>query len=535
MVKLLLKNRLSSLFSAFSGKGNARKNGKANYVVTGIVYLLLILMFGFISTTFSISLATVLVPFDAAWLYFSIFILAAVSVIFVFSIFETKAELFDCKDNELILAMPIKPHDIVASRIGVVLIYNYFVEAVIMLPAIIVYFVLSENLVILAGSLVVSLFIPLFATALSTGVGYAVAIISKKLKNNSFVILAISIAFLAAYFLGYGKLVEGMDSIFEADGEALILSAEKVPFLHFIGKSVLFSPLEFISVVIVFLLTAFVAYVIISKTYFNIITKTENSKKAVYTRDKSVRKSALYALTVKELRRFASSATYMLNGAIGFAFILVAGVAAVVKKSDLIAIAEVFCESLSLSVNDLISLLFVCVSIFMSSVTLMSGSALSLEGKNLWIPKVLPVRDREILLSKTLPQIIVSVPFTVISAIVIIIGFALPIKYIPFVIITPVIANASFAFLGSVINVLFPKFDYVNEAQVIKQSLSSFLLLLAQALISLGVIAIAVVFVIIKLSYLAHVIILSVFVMLCVLFAALLLGPLSKKYSKIEV
>jgi ABC-2 type transport system permease protein len=171
----------------------------------------------------------------------------------------------------------------------------------------------------------------------------------------------------------------------------------------------------------------------------------------------------------------------------------------------------------------------------MSSVTLMSGSALSLEGKNLWIPKVLPVRDREILLSKTLPQIIVSVPFTVISAIVIIIGFALPIKYIPFVILTPVIANASFAFLGSVINVLFPKFDYVNEAQVIKQSLSSFLLLLAQSLISLGVIAIAVVFVIIKLSYLAHVIILSVSVMLCVLFAALLLGPLSKKYSKIEV
>ena len=147
----------------------------------------------------------------------------------------------------------------------------------------------------------------------------------------------------------------------------------------------------------------------------------------------------------------------------------------------------------------------------------------------------MPVTDREILLSKTLPQIIVSLPFTLVSSIVFAIAFSLPIKYVPFVILTPVITNVLFAFIGSIINLLFPKFDYENEAQVIKQSLTAFLVLLIQTVISLGVIALSVAFIIIGLSYAAHIIIFAVLFLLSILAAVLLLGPLSKKYSKIEV
>ena len=131
MIKILIKNRLRSLLGTMVNKsrdGSAVKGGRGRIVLVIILYLFLAGSFAFMSTSVAMVLGTVLIPIGAAWLYFAIFIIAALSVIFILGIFETKAELFECKDNDLLLSMPIKPRDIVASRVCVVLIYNYLEE-----------------------------------------------------------------------------------------------------------------------------------------------------------------------------------------------------------------------------------------------------------------------------------------------------------------------------------------------------------------------------------------------------------------------
>ena len=538
MVKLLLKNRIASLLASLAGRGksgSSKKRSAASYVVMAVLYAVLILCFAFLSTTMAISLGAALIPLNASWLYFAIFMLASVSFLFIFSIFETKAELFECKDNDLILSMPIKPKDIVLSRISMVLIYNYLEQAVIMLPAIIVYLVFSHDLIGAIGASLISLFLPLFSTALASGVGYAVAWITKKIKNNSFIILFISLAFLLAYFFGYGKLMEGMEHVLEAEGESLLVSRENAPILYLIGSSAHFAPLGFLFVIATSVASALVAYLIITKNYIKIISGSKNGNKIAYKRDKSVQKSALYSLTLKEMRRFISSATYMLNGAIGYVFLLIAGIAALIKRNDILTAISALVADTPLSADDFLSPLLTCVIILILSMSMISASALSLEGKNLWIPKTLPISDKEVLLSKALPQIIISLPPTLICSVLFIIAAGTPIKYWAFVILTPILANVSFSFFGLIINILCPKFNYENEAQVVKQSLSVFLVMTIQALIGIALIILNFVLALMNLALLAMIITLLIFICLSVLFLCLLLGPCARKYSKIDV
>jgi len=193
MIKYLIKNRLRSALGAMvgKGKGGAVKKASAGRIVGfTLLYAYVIGTFLLLSSIVSFSLGAVLIPGGASWLYFSVFMIASFSIVFIFSIFETKSELFECKDNDLLLSMPIKPKDIVISRISVVLIYNYIEELIIMLPCIVSYSIFSRGDIIgVLGALVMSMLLPLFATAIASGVGYVVAIVSKRTKKNSFVTL----------------------------------------------------------------------------------------------------------------------------------------------------------------------------------------------------------------------------------------------------------------------------------------------------------------------------------------------------------
>ena len=110
MIKILVKNRLSSVISAFLGRG--AKNGKnktsgARVALFIFLYLFLAACFCFMSVYFALGFAQVFIPSGASPIYFAMFIIVTFSFLFLFSIFETKSELFECRDNELLLSMPI--------------------------------------------------------------------------------------------------------------------------------------------------------------------------------------------------------------------------------------------------------------------------------------------------------------------------------------------------------------------------------------------------------------------------------------------
>ncbi len=519
MVKNLIKLRLAAFFSGFASKnkkGEYQKPSSGKIALFALLYLFIIAMFGFMSIGMSLSLGIVLIPLGMASSYFGLITVIAFAVVFVLSIFETKSELFDCKDNELILSMPIKPGNIVLARIFVVLIINYIISAVVFLPAIVIYAVISagEPLGII-GSLLSALLTPLAATALSSVVGYLVAVITKRFKNKTVISLVAYISFMALYFWGYSSLIGGVSE--ENMDEAITGIAESLGFASVIGEASLLKPIPALVYFAICIVISVAAYIVISKYYFSIIMANYSVNKAVYKKKELKRSSAIVALSKKELARFYTHASYILNCSMGLIFSLVISVFAVVKSNMLREFAALLLEILpNLNQKAALGVAFSVVLIFMSSMTTISACALSLEGNSLWIPKSMPIKSRDVLLSKAVPHIIVSAPISLVSSLLFIIAGRLDILSSVLVIFLPLAANVLIAFIGVILNVVFPKFKYNNEIEPIKQSASVGLIMLVGIILAFVCGGIAVLGVIFSLELFMHTVILIFIVMLCV-------------------
>ena len=171
MIKLLLRNRINSIIGTIVGKGRGntvRKSSRGRKIgaLLGFSFALIIALVYVIF--FEISLAKIILP-ELPWLYYGIFTLISFALTFFLSIFETKSELFECKDNELLLSMPIKSRDILASRLLIVLIYNYLSDLIFMIPAVIIYGIYTADAVGIVGGILVTLIIPFLASMSNIG------------------------------------------------------------------------------------------------------------------------------------------------------------------------------------------------------------------------------------------------------------------------------------------------------------------------------------------------------------------------------
>ena len=313
MIKTLTRVRLSAIFGTLTGKRAGKKPPFGKVILFILLYAYVAVVFVGLSVLMAISMGTALVPIGAGSLYIAIFALATLAILFVMSIFETKAELFDCKDNELILSMPIKPKDIIVARILTVLIYNYVAALVIMLPAVIVYTALSGDAVGCIGALLSMLIIPLPATALAGFFGYLVALISKRTKHSTLITVIFSLAFVFAYIFLYSKIMTVSEDFFENAEGGIVFLGGGATVLGAVGNAVLLSPLEFSVFALTSFLISALAYIILAKNYFKIVTDNRGAAHTAYKAEKMKKGSAFSALLKKEFSKILSSSVYMLN------------------------------------------------------------------------------------------------------------------------------------------------------------------------------------------------------------------------------
>lgn len=536
MIGALVKNRLNALFGSIVGRGRrgaVKKASTAKIILFAILYVYVFAVFASMSTLISIYLGKALIPIGASWLYFAIFSMASFTLTFIFGIFETKSELFECKDNELLLSMPIKPRDIVGARVTVLMIYNYVEQIFIMLPCIIVYAVYSADAVGVLGACIVMLFVPFFSTSLATVFGYLLSLLSKKIGNNSFVSVAISLIFIFAYIFGYNYALEGGMKYFE-ELVASGVTPSEMPFLYHLGAASLARGAQLPIFVLSAIAVGSVCYLLISRSYLKIVTKSYASKKVKYKGEYIKERSPLFALVAKEIRKFFSSSIYMLNGGIGLVMLVGLGAFALVKSDALKGVAGVVAAEFGFD-GGMSSVAVIAVICWVLSTVMISCSALSLEGNKFWILKTLPVKDSDILLSKLLPQMVLSAPPTIVASVFAAIAIGAEAKYWFFYFVTPLLAALFCSVFGIMINVLFPRFDYVNEAQVIKQSIAAFIVCMTQMLVMIGfaVGSIALLFVLPAVAVAALGALF--FAILSIICFILLFGPVKKRFAKIEV
>lgn len=328
MLKLLVKKQLTEIFRAYIY--DAKKNrARSKAATVGYIIFFVLLMVGVIGgmfTALSLAMCRSMAEVGMSWFYFAIMGLMAILLGAFGSVFTTYSSLYLPKDNDQMLSLPIPVNTLIAARLLGVYLMGLMYSGVVVLPAIIVYWatVSAAPLHLLAGVLFL-LLISLFVMAISCLLGWVVAKVSLKLKNKSFVTVVLSLVFFGLYYYFFSfkatsLLTELLQNI-ALYGDKVRSSAYPV---YLFGQAGAGDPLSML------LLTAAIAvlfgltWLLLSRSFLSIATASGHVGRKVY-RAKAVRyRSISSALLDRELRRFTSSANYMLNCGFGTLFLVLA-------------------------------------------------------------------------------------------------------------------------------------------------------------------------------------------------------------------
>ena len=464
LIGIRLRRLLSSLFTAKSGIAAV-----AIYILLGVVFAGYSFMIGF-------GLGYMLIPMELDWIYFSLFVLIAAAVVFMFSIMETKIALFECMDNELLMSMPIRPSDILISRCAAVLIMNLVEAALLLIPAIVAYLVVGGSPLYAVGFLLVALLAILLVTVISALFGYIIALIASRFKHKNLVSVISSVAFLVLFFMAYIPLMQSSFNSSEDTSQMLDGMISSFAFFRPIGEACMFSPLPLIIIALISVGTTVLGATVMSRFYFRIITASKSNYSSSGGEARISTGTAFSALARKEIGRLFASSGYLLNGCAGSIFQVVLGIMFFINREQILPVLSELSAVMGIDSGYFSALLGIAVCSALPLSNAFSASTVSLEGKNFWILQSLPVDPLTVLYAKLVPHIMVTAPFTLALSVALGITLSIPGVCWPFMIVVPVISMLVGAILGLVLNVKFPKFTYTNEQEVVKQSLPVFIM-----------------------------------------------------------
>ena len=165
MLCKLISVRLRGLFGKLTGK-----RSKAILIVVLLALLYCFGTFGVLFYLVANELAPVLCATPYAWFFFALVGLISFGISFFFTAFTAKTELFEAKDNELLLSLPIKSRTILLSRLALLLGSEYLFSFLVMIPCGIAW-AKHAGLTFLPAYLLGCLSLPLLTTALASVVG----------------------------------------------------------------------------------------------------------------------------------------------------------------------------------------------------------------------------------------------------------------------------------------------------------------------------------------------------------------------------
>lgn len=169
----------------------------------GLLMVYVLFCFGFMMFGIFSQIAK---PFAAAglsWLYFSLYGLMDLTLMVIGSVFMAKSQLYEAKDNDLLLSMPIRPRAILASRMLTLGIVNFVYGLIVAAPAIIAWVIYSGTTTSAAQWIsfcLISLGIIFLSLALSCLLAFLMSATTGRMRNKALMDTAISLAFLLVYF-----------------------------------------------------------------------------------------------------------------------------------------------------------------------------------------------------------------------------------------------------------------------------------------------------------------------------------------------
>ncbi|MEG0366712.1 MAG: hypothetical protein RR585_07740, partial [Coprobacillus sp.] len=454
--------------SQMRGSKKSKTGGAGKIILSLFVVAYIAVVF---SSLFGMLFSTLLEPLQLMgidWLYFAVMAIMVIMLCFIGSVFLVQHEIYEAKDNHMLLAMPIKNRDILLSRVFVILILNYAYEILVAGPAIVVYAMNKPlSIIQIIMFIIVVLTLPLFVLAISSAFGWLMENIMKHVRKKNIVTLVLSLAFFGVYFYAVSSIQDYVTLLIQ-NGKSIAQAIEGGLFpIYHLGIALENGNIVSLLIYLVCAIIPFVAVMyVLSKSFVKLATSKAKAKKIKYVEKPMEAKSLNKALLIREFRHFTSNAMVMLNGSMGVAFTLVGAGALILYKEDIQMIITTIPQ-----ISGYVTPILCMAGVAMGSLNIISASLVSLEGDRLWIIKSLPIPAKNILDTKLALHLILCIPpqilFAVISAVLFEVSFFDAIL----VVLAPVLFTSLIALFGLVLNLWRPKFDWVNETVCVKQSM----------------------------------------------------------------
>ena len=467
MIKTLLSLRLRALFAGMTAQSRQKKKRGIGMVILFVVLYLYVgaVALGMMGVMFY-SLAEPYHSMGLDWLYFAMSALMALGFSVIGSVFTTQSQLYDAKDNALLLSMPIPPRLILLSRVIPLLGLNMVFSCIVILPATVVYaYCVKLSFALIAGQLICLLAVTVLAQAIGCVLGWLLHLLLSKV-NKSVASLIYMVAFLVPYFYIVSKANEIMTSMV-TQGQAIADTVSWIWPIYALGKGSAGSLLYSLGSLALCAICFAMAYAVLSATFLKSATSVSaGRKRRKLDLSQGAISSPTNAIVSKELRKFLNTPVYLTNMGLGLVMTLALAVAGIWFRKDLMPLLE------ALQFQKYAALLVCGIVAYLSCMTAISCPSVSLEGKNLWILKSMPISSKRILLAKLSLHNRLAIPVNVLAGLILSVGYGCSLPDILLCVLFCGISALLYGLIGMNAGLKWAKLDYISEAYPCKQSVA---------------------------------------------------------------
>lgn len=468
-IKYLTELQLKNLYGLNAFKHTKDKKVKQRTIGLGFAMLLVVLMiaayigmaaYGYVMIGMEEVLPAYLIMLSSL-------------VILFFTVFKAGSVIFQQNAYDILCSLPVSQTAIVVSRFIRMYVENLLLTVIVMLPGIVVYGVMVKpGISFYLIGCVVTIFIPLIPITIATFLGALVTAIASRMKHKSLVSAALMILLVVGIMLGTSSLSTmgdqfNIDMLQNLSKVLLAVIAKIYPPAIWFGTAMVSGDFFLCFAAIAGGLVAFMVTIALVSAKFHEICRSLYSTTANhnYRMEHLKKTSVLGALYKRESKRYFSSSIYVTNTIVG-------PVLAVVYSGAVFGIGlDKVQKALGLPIDVKGAVPFLLAVIF--SVMTTTCTSVSMEGKELWIVKSLPVRTKELLDSKLLLGLSLAAPFYIISEILLIWALKPDFMELLWLVFVPLICILFSNVFGITINLKMPVFNWENEVTVVKQSASS--------------------------------------------------------------
>ncbi len=479
LTKVLLKNS----FQRYN-ENNKKTSKIGKILLYAVLVVYLIGIFGFLSY----GLITTLQQVQQEAMFIGVFLLGLALLTIIQSIISVTNVFYFSKDLEYILPLPLKPNEILISKLNVILVTEYVMELLFAVAPITAYGILtSAGVMFYIISLLVLIIFPIIPILIATFIIMIIMSFSKGVKNKDRFrliapLLGIILALVLSFSLsGTSEITdeELINAITQANSMVEMIS-DKLPIIKPAINAIVNS--DFIEFLKLLGITAiiYIAFILIgNKLYFRgaVGNLSSGSKKGKNITTKDIRNSSVgKSYVAKEFKMLFKNPIFFVQCVLPsvlmpvvFLGIFIVSISSNNSQESIKQFQNVIGSFIETPIGLAIVL---SITEFLTSMLYIAPTAISRDGQNAIFMKYIPVSYYKQLIYKGIPSVVFG---TITSIIVIGFVYVIAAPSVLFL-LTVLILNLVLLILQTILMELVdlkkPKLEWSTEYAVVKQNLN---------------------------------------------------------------